>query len=55
MREPFDLEPKQPSRLRGLGVAWQPEERRWSLSDPLLASWVRENAPSWALRRSHSG
>lgn len=43
------------NRLRGLGVAWQPEERRWSLSDPLLASWVRENAPSWALRRSRSG
>lgn len=42
-------------RLRGLGVAWQPEKRRWSLSDPLLASWLRENAPSWAGRRAHLG
>jgi hypothetical protein len=40
------------NRLRGLGVAWQPEERRWSLSDPLLKSWVRDNAPSWAARRA---
>ena len=43
------------NRLRGLGVAWQPEERRWSLSDPLLSSWVRENAPPWALRLSRHG
>ncbi|HUC06967.1 MAG TPA: hypothetical protein VMR96_02670 [Solirubrobacterales bacterium] len=43
------------NRLRGLGVAWQPEERHWSLSDPLLSSWVRENAPSWGLRRSQGG
>lgn len=43
------------NRLRGLGVVWQPEERRWSLGDPLLRSWVRENAPPWALRRRHSG
>jgi hypothetical protein len=40
------------NRLRGLGVAWQPEERQWSLSDPLLKSWVRDNAPSWARRRA---
>lgn len=39
------------ARLRQLGLAWQPEERRWALSDPLLASWVRDNAPPWAARR----
>jgi hypothetical protein len=41
------------NRLRGLGVAWQPEERQWSLSDPLLKAWVRDNPPSWAARRGH--
>jgi hypothetical protein len=39
------------SRLRQLGLAWQPEERRWALGDPLLASWVRDHAPPWAARR----
>jgi hypothetical protein len=39
------------NRLRGLGVVWQPEDRQWSLGDPLLRAWVRENAPSWARRR----
>lgn len=43
------------NRLRGLGIAWQPGERRWSLSDPLLRSWVRDNAPPWAVRRRRSG
>jgi hypothetical protein len=43
------------NRLRGLGVVWQPEERRWALSDPLLKAWMRENGPSWAQRQSHSG
>jgi len=43
------------NRLRGLGVAWQPEERRWSLSDPLLKAWLQENGPSWAKRQSHRG
>jgi hypothetical protein len=43
------------NRLRGLGVVWQPEERRWSLSDPLLKAWMRENGPSWAQRQGHSG
>ena len=39
-------------RLRELGIAWQPEERRWALGDPLLAAWAREHAPSWAARRT---
>ena len=39
------------SRLRELGIAWQPEERRWALGDPLLAAWVRDHAPPWATRR----
>jgi hypothetical protein len=43
------------NRLRGLGVTWQPEERQWSLGDPLLKAWVRDHAPSWALRRAHLG
>ncbi len=39
------------NRLRGLGIAWQPEHRQWSIGDPLLRAWVGENAPSWARRR----
>lgn len=39
-------------RLRGLGHVWQPEERTWSLADPLLKAWVGAHAPSWARRRS---
>jgi hypothetical protein len=39
------------SRLRELGMAWQPEERRWALGDPLLAAWVRDHPPPWATRR----
>lgn len=39
------------SRLRDLGAAWQPEPRRWALTDPLLVAWVRDNAPPWARRR----
>jgi hypothetical protein len=39
------------SRLRDLGAAWQPEPRRWSLTDPLLVAWVRDHAPPWASRR----
>ncbi len=38
-------------RLRELGVAWQPEPRRWALADPLLAAWVRDHPPPWAERR----
>lgn len=38
-------------RLRDLGVAWQPEPRRWALADPLLAAWVRDHPPPWAERR----
>ncbi|HVA19499.1 MAG TPA: hypothetical protein VMU55_04935 [Solirubrobacteraceae bacterium] len=40
------------SRLREIGLAWQPEPRRWALADPLLAAWVRDHPPPWALRRS---
>lgn len=39
------------SRLRELGMAWQPEPRRWALGDPLLAAWVRDHAPPWTARR----
>ena len=38
-------------RLRELGLAWQPEPRRWALADPLLEAWVRDHAPSWTLHR----
>jgi hypothetical protein len=38
-------------RMRELGLAWQPEPRRWALGDPLLAAWVRDHAPPWAARR----
>ncbi len=37
-------------RLRGLGLVWQPEERRWSLSNPLLHVWVRDHKPAWTRR-----
>jgi hypothetical protein len=30
-------------RLRDIGLAWQPSPRKWSLSDPLLAAWARDN------------
>lgn len=39
------------SRLRELGMAWQPAPRRWALGDPLLAAWAREHVPPWATRR----
>jgi hypothetical protein len=42
-------------RLRGLGMVWQPEDRRWVLSDPLLASWIRDRNPSRVLHMRHSG
>ncbi len=32
-------------RLRGLGLAWQPQPRTWKLADPLLAAWARDHAP----------
>jgi hypothetical protein len=38
-------------RLRELGHVWQPEERSWSISDPLLKAWARDHAPPWARRR----
>lgn len=42
-------------RLRELGVAWQPEPRRWALADPLLAAWVRDYPPPWVKRRRPFG
>jgi hypothetical protein len=39
------------SRLRELGLAWQPQPRTWALADPLLAAWARDHAPPWAQRR----
>lgn len=36
------------ARLRGLGLAWQPEPRRWTIADPLLGAWVRDQDPPWA-------
>jgi hypothetical protein len=38
-------------RMRDLGLAWQPEPRRWALSDPLLAAWCRDHPPAWVKRR----
>ena len=40
------------NRLRDMGLAWQPEPRRWALADPLLAAFARDHAPPWARRRS---
>lgn len=40
------------SRLRDLGLAWQPAQRRWAVSDPLLAAFARTHPPAWASRRS---
>lgn len=42
-------------RLRGLGHAWQPQERTWAIADPLLRSWARDHPPSWARRLGHRG
>jgi hypothetical protein len=39
------------SRLRQIGVAWQPRPRTWALASPLLSSWVRD-AISPPLRRA---
>ncbi len=38
-------------RLRGAGMAWQPQPRSWTLGDPLLAAWARGHAPPWIERR----
>lgn len=38
-------------RLGGIGLAWQPEPRRWVVGDPLLAAWTREHSPPWIQRR----
>jgi hypothetical protein len=40
------------NRLRDVGVAWQPEERTWAISDPLLAAFAREHTPPWTRRRA---
>lgn len=42
-------------RLRGLGHTWQPQERTWSLANPLLKAWTRDHPPSWARRLGHRG
>jgi hypothetical protein len=39
-------------RLRDLGLAWQPERRRWAMADPLLLAYARTHPPAWAARRS---
>jgi hypothetical protein len=39
------------NRLRDVGAAWQPEPRRWAVSNPLLAAFARQHAPPWAKRR----
>lgn len=38
-------------RLRDLGLAWQPEPRRWAVADPLLAAFARTHPAAWAARR----
>jgi len=38
-------------RLREVGLAWQPAQRTWAISDPLLSAYAREHAQPWALRR----
>lgn len=38
-------------RLRDLGHVWQPVERTWSVSSPLLRAWARDHAPSWIRHR----
>ncbi len=42
------------SRLREIGVVWQPRSRTWAITDPLLAAWARDNAASWVLRKHAS-
>ncbi len=39
------------TRLRGMGLTWQPRPRVWKLTDPLLASWIRHHAPPWTRRK----
>jgi hypothetical protein len=34
-------------RLGEIGLVWQPKPRQWALSDPLLAAFAREHAPTW--------
>lgn len=41
-------------RLRDLGLAWQPEPRRWAVADPLLAAFARTHPPAWASRRGRA-
>lgn len=40
--------------MQSAGAAWQPAPRTWGISDPLLASWLRENAPPWIRRRARA-
>jgi hypothetical protein len=39
------------NRLRNVGMAWQPAQRTWAISDPLLSAYAREHVQPWALRR----
>jgi hypothetical protein len=40
------------NRLRARGVLFMPGPRRWAVSDPILAAWARQHAPSWIRRRA---
>ncbi len=41
------------NRLRDVGIAWQPAQRTWAISDPLLAAYAREHAqPSTRMLRA---
>lgn len=40
--------------LQSAGAVWQPAPRSWGVADPLLASWLRENAPPWVRRRARA-
>lgn len=39
------------NRLRHVGMAWQPAERTWAISDPLLSAYAREYAQPWSFRK----
>lgn len=38
--------------MRALGLAWQPEPRRWALADPLLSAYAHDHAAPWIGRRT---
>ena len=41
------------NRLRARGVLFAPAPRKWAVSDPVLAAWARDHAPS-GIRRHPS-